>query len=176
MDLIERIFREFCEKNDITVTLSYEMPEGYETAFGTYDVTVNTLFFNRKVLQGASEYEALFYLYHELRHALQYLKPTAFDAKIQESRFYVILYNGVCYKLVNQVWKECTLDGDFCNAYLSLPYEIDANQFAYQQVVKWCGGSTALQTLYQSWLPEKAVDHHELQRVFCRIDDAIKGA
>ena len=76
------------------------MPSGYETAYGTYDVTINTLFLNTKILHDAPEHEVLFYLFHELRHALQYLRPELFDEQIQESRFYVVLYNGVCYKLV----------------------------------------------------------------------------
>lgn len=36
--------KELCDK--YSVELSFEMPEGYEDAFGTYDVTVNTLFLN----------------------------------------------------------------------------------------------------------------------------------
>lgn len=54
----------------------------YETAYGTYDVTVNTLFLNTAILQGAPEYGVLFYLFHELRHAVQYLRPELFDAQI----------------------------------------------------------------------------------------------
>lgn len=50
----------------------------YETAYGTYDVTVNTLFLNTAILQGAPEYGVLFYLFHELRHAVQYLHPVLF--------------------------------------------------------------------------------------------------
>lgn len=76
-------------------------------------------------------------MYHELRHAMQYLKPERFDETIQESRFYVVLYNGTCFKLVDHDWKECVLDGEeeyFTAAYLSLPYEMDANTFAYERV------------------------------------------
>ena len=50
----------------------------YETVYGTYDVTVNTLFLNTAILQGAPEYGVLFYLFHELRHAVQYLRPVLF--------------------------------------------------------------------------------------------------
>ena len=67
------------------------MPPGYETAFGTFDVVAKTLFLNQDMLQEAPVFEALFYLYHELRHALQYLRPELFDRVIQDSRFYVIL-------------------------------------------------------------------------------------
>ena len=104
---VSAIAREFCRENGISVNLSYDMPAGYETACGTYDVTVNTLFLNRAVLQNGPKYEALFYLMHELRHAMQYLRPELFDEAIQESRSYIILYNGLCFKLVNNEWREC---------------------------------------------------------------------
>ena len=122
---IETLVSEFCAENQLSVQLSFEMPAGYETAFGTYDVTVNTLFFNLEMLKDAPEYEVLFYLYHELRHTAQYLHPEMFGAQIRESRVYVILYNGICYKLASDDWQECALEGDesyFTNAYLSLPY------------------------------------------------------
>ena len=54
------------------------MPKGYETANGTFDPTVNTLFINKEMLQSQPEYEQMFYLFHELRHALQYLHPESF--------------------------------------------------------------------------------------------------
>lgn len=118
----------FCRDHSLDVKLSSEMPAGYETAFGTYDVTVNTLFLNEKLLERAPQWEVLYYLYHELRHAMQYQHPEKFDPKIQESRFYVVLYNGVCFKLTDNCWQECTLEGeDFTQAYLHLPYEMDAN-------------------------------------------------
>ena len=41
----------FCEENDLAVSISYEMPAGYETAYGTYDVTLNTIFINRALIQ-----------------------------------------------------------------------------------------------------------------------------
>lgn len=87
------------------------MPEGYKTAFGTYDVAVNTLYINRDLLESAPQWEVLYYMYHELRHAMQYLKPERFDETIQESRFYVVLYKDTCFKLVDCDWKECVLGG-----------------------------------------------------------------
>ena len=174
---IETLVSEFCAENQLSVQLSFEMPAGYETAFGTYDVTVNTLFFNREMLKDALEYEVLFYLYHELRHAAQYLHPEMFDAQIQESRVYVILYNGTCYKLVGNVWQECALEGDECyytNAYLSLPYEVDANDFAYEQVKAICSDSPELRELYNAWIPEKRWTYEALKALFCQIDRAMK--
>ena len=70
---IESIIAGFCKENSLAVRLSCDMPSGYETAYGTYDVTINTLFLNTKILHDAPEHEVLFYLFHELRHALQYL-------------------------------------------------------------------------------------------------------
>ena len=40
------------------------MPEGYETANGTFDPTVNMLFINKEMLQSQPEYEQMFYLFH----------------------------------------------------------------------------------------------------------------
>ena len=81
---IESIITRFCKENSVAVTLSCDMPAGYETAYGTYDVTINTLFLNVQLLQDAQEYEVLFYLFHELRHAVQYLHPELFDPQIRE--------------------------------------------------------------------------------------------
>ena len=40
----EKHFRMYCEENSLTINLSFDMPEGFETANGTFDPTVNTLF------------------------------------------------------------------------------------------------------------------------------------
>ena len=44
MSDIEKIVNVFCCVNGLSVKLSYDMPSGYETAYGTYDVTINTWF------------------------------------------------------------------------------------------------------------------------------------
>ena len=173
---IEIIVKDFCLENNISVVLSYDMPTGYETAYGTYDVTINTLFFNAELLDNAPRYEVLFYLFHELRHALQYLCPRVFSEQIQQSRFYVVLYNGVCYKLINNGWRECTLKGSeeyFTRVYMNLPYEIDANVFAYEKAGELCGNSTNLTELYSFWMPTNRIDYDELKKIFCRIDDEL---
>lgn len=170
---IERLVSDFCAEHALEVRVSYHMPEGYEAAFGSYDVTVNTLYLNLALLKSAPQWEMLYYVCHELRHALQYLKPEQFDKTIQESRFYVVLYNGTCFKLVNHDWKECVLKGkedDFTAAYLSLPHEMDANAFAYEQVKALCGDSPELLRLYRRWMPERAWDYEELKTLFQSID------
>ena len=105
----------YCEGNSLTINLSFDMPKGYETANGTFDPTVNTLFINKEMLQSQPEYEQMFYLFHELRHALQYLHPESFDGLIARSRLYVIQYDGTCYKLVDGEWKECKKKSAFRN-------------------------------------------------------------
>lgn len=172
---IESIIAGFCKENSLDVTLSCDMPAGYETAYGTYDVTINTLFLNAQLLQDAPEHEVLFYLFHELRHAMQYLRPESFDPQIQESRFYVVLYNGVCYKLVDNAWQEVVMEGAedyFTRAYMSLPYELDANSFAYERVKDICGNTDELQSLYSFWIPAEKMDYVELHDLFIRIDTA----
>lgn len=72
MGKIEELVAEFCAEHSLAVTVSHDMPEGYETAFGTYDVTENTLYLNSGLLERAPQWEVLYYVYHELRHAMQY--------------------------------------------------------------------------------------------------------
>ncbi|MBR6524922.1 MAG: hypothetical protein IKT57_03015 [Clostridia bacterium] len=166
----------FCRENDISIFLSHDMPAGYEDAYGTYDVTVNTLFLNTALLQDAQEEELLFTLYHELRHAVQYLHPERFDERIQTSRFYVILFDGRCFKLNGNAWLSCQLEGTedmFSSAYLSLPYELDANRYACEKVQSLCGATPLLKELCAFWLPEETVRSEEMEKLFARIDAAL---
>jgi len=57
--------------------VSDDVFSGYKTAYGTYDVTINKLFVNVNLLENAPVYKVLFYLYHEMRHALQYAHPNS---------------------------------------------------------------------------------------------------
>ena len=50
-----------CAERGLSVVLSWDMPQGYETANGTFDPVAKTLFLNPAVLQSAPEYEAMFY-------------------------------------------------------------------------------------------------------------------
>lgn len=173
---IEVYFERYCKEHDLEIALSWEMPEGYETAFGSFDPTRRTLFLNKSMLRTAPEEKALFYLHHELRHALQYLRPELFNQQVQTSRFYVVLYNGVCYKLADNTWKMCVLTGDteyFKAAYLSLPYEQDANVYAYQAVREIIGNTTALRELASAWTPANPLPAEELERLFCLIDKSM---
>ena len=82
---ITSIFESFCSEHGLSVELNWDMPFGYETAYGTYDVTINTLFLNLTLLENTPKYEILFYLFHELRHAMQYLRPQDFAEEIQNN-------------------------------------------------------------------------------------------
>lgn len=175
----EKHFRVYCEENSLTINLSFDMPEGYETANGTFDPTVNTLFINKEMLQSQPEYEQMFYLFHELRHAMQYLHPERFDGLIARSRLYVIQYDGTCYKLVDGEWKECKLDGStehFTELYLGQPYERDANDFAYEKVKELLGDSPELQELHAFWTPKKPIADQVYEELYRQIDDMIGEA
>lgn len=172
----EKHFRMYCEENSLPINLSFDMPEGYETANGTFDPTVNTLFINKEMLQSQPEYEQMFYLFHELRHALQYLHPESFDELISKSRLYVIQYDGTCYKLVDGEWKECKLDGSieyFTELYLGQPYERDANDFAYEKVKELLGDSPEPQVLHAYWMPKKAIPAQTYDELYNAIDAAV---
>ena len=105
------------------------------------------LFINAEILSEAPDYEKAFYLFHELRHASQYLCPEQFGEEIIKSLPYTIMYDGTCYKLIDGEYLECKLDGGediFTDLYLGQPYEVDANISAYEQVKKIYGDSDEL--------------------------------
>lgn len=163
----------FFNEHGISVNLSRDMPAGYETAFGTYDIEKNTLFINDLFIGNVSEPEYLFYLYHELRHAEQYLQPDKFDEKIRKSLQYVILYNGTCFRFSDGRWHECFIDDGkefLSDAYKGLPYETDANDFAYETVLKICGESPELKKVYFCFKPEKQLTDKQYAVLFRRID------
>ena len=174
---VKKFIHEFCEQNQLCIRFSTDMPEGYETANGTFDITKNTLFFNTTMLTESPDYEMLFYLFHELRHVLQYVKPEQFSPIIHESLSYVLMYDGTCYKLINGEWAECKLEGtenDLSNAYLGQPYELDANQFAYESVRKILGPSVDLDKLYEFWRPKAKLSDAEYQNIYHEIDEKLK--
>ena len=165
-----------CHQHELTLTLSNDMPPGYETAFGTYVPETQTLHLNSSLLQGAPRPEALFYLYHELRHAEQYQHPERFSDILRQSLPYVILYNGSCFKQTTEGWRSCRFKGEddyFTQAYLSLPYELDANEYACQHLMAEDDCSSAAEHLRRMWLPAQPMSAEELHRLFQRIDDAL---
>lgn len=170
------IVSEFCRKNNLSIRFSTDMPDGYETANGTFDISKNTLFFNASMLADAPEYERLFYLYHELRHALQYTHPERFPAIIQQSLPYVLMYDGTCCKMVQDDWKECRIQGSetyLSDAYLGQPYEVDANNYAYKKVKDLYGSSAELEKLYSFWMPNTLLSDADYIRIYSEIDEKV---
>ena len=180
MELSEaaKLAGDFCAEKDLKISLSFQMPPGYETANGTFDPVKKTLFLNEEVLRGVPEYEAAFYLFHELRHVEQYQHPERFDETIRRSLPYVVLYDGTCYRLNRGGWQGCCLSGeeDFADIYLGLPYEVDANEYAYARVRSLCGDSEELGKLRDFWRPKRRRPEEVYQRLFQRIDEAIESA
>lgn len=169
---MEDLIRQYCE--DLKINLSYDMPVGYEDAYGTFDICCNTLFLNKRLVAEKEPCETAFFLLHELRHAQQYWQQEKFSTDIRESLPYVILYNGVCFKLQESGWKECKLykgEFDFTDLYMSLPYELDANQYAYEQALElFPAEKKKLKGLYELFLPKIVVPMEELRRTFQTID------
>ena len=174
---IEELFYAFIQENHLEIGLSYVMPAGYENAFGTFDITVKTLFLNRQLLESRPEFEILFYFYHELRHALQYIYPQNFSEAIRTSTKYVILYNGLCFKLVDYEWKSCKLVGEeeyFTLVYENMPYELDANLYARDTVKLLLPDyQSDVDALFCSWLPRERISEKELYSIFHQIDNSI---
>ncbi len=173
----ERYFCKYRDDNKLDLLLSFNMPTGYETADGTFDVESKTVYINADHLKESPDYEKAFYLFHELRHSSQYLCPEQLSSAVNRSIQYVIMYDGTCYKIVNGTSYECKLEGGeeyFANIYLGQPYEVDANKFAYEQVKKIFGDSDGLRKLYEFWMPSKPVSDDVYDFVYALIDERIK--
>lgn len=171
-------FEKYCKDNDLNLALSFDMPAGYETANGTFDVELRTVFINVACLREAPDYEKAFFLFHELRHAAQYLCPSHFSDAIAKSLPYVIMYDGTCYKVVDGNYLECKLDGGeekFTELYLGQPYEVDANTYAYERAKELYGDSKDLRELFDFWMPHQPIPEEEYDAIFAMIDEKIKA-
>ena len=170
-------FEQYCRENRLDLRLSFEMPPGYETANGTFDVGTRTVFLNAALLNDAPEHEQAFYFFHELRHAAQELCPARFSDAIRRSLRYVIQYDGTCYKRIGGEYAECRLDGGaerFTDLYLGQPHEADANAFAYAQARALFGDSDDLRNLYEFWTPRQPVPEAAYDAVYAEIDEKMK--
>ena len=96
----KHFFDDYCKERSLDLHLSFDMPSDYETACGTFDPASKTVFINAEHLNAKPDYEKAFFLFHELRHASQYLCPEHFGSEIHRSLQYVIGYDGTCYRLV----------------------------------------------------------------------------
>ena len=172
----KRYFEVYCRENGLDIQLSFDMPEGYEEANGTFDLETKTVCINAEYLENAPDFEKAFYLFHELRHASQYLRPEQFDDIVIRSLQYVIMYDGTCYKVIDGRYHECRLEGGeayFTDIYAGQPYEVDANTYAYEKTKSIYGDSEDLNRLYRSWLPSRHIPEEEYNRIYSLIDDTI---
>lgn len=170
----QRYFDTCCKENGLELNLCFDMPEGYENANGLFDDGQRTVYINRKGLEDRPDFEKAFYLFHELRHAAQYLCPDRFPELIRKSLQYVIQYNGVCFKRIGDDYAGCELEGGeerFSALYLGQPHETDANNYAYEQTERMFGKSEGLRKLYAFWTPEKPAADTEYEAVYSQIDD-----
>ena len=147
----KKCFDDYCSAHNLALHLSFSMPVGYETANGNFDPACKTVFINAKRLKNESDSTKAFFLFHELRHALQYLCPDQFSSTIQRSIQYIILYDGTCYKLTN-----------------------DANTFAYKSVKKLYGDSEELKKLFNFWMPRHTISDKTYDTLFLSIDEKTK--
>lgn len=174
METVRQWAKAHLDAANVHIAFSSDMPQGYETAYGTYDPLLETLFLNLQLVENGEAHEVAFYLFHELRHAMQYAHPEQLDRQIRESLPYVILYDGTCFKLSGGKWLQCHLNGaqeDFLRAYQNLPYEVDANMYAYEQAVaKFPACRRELQALLDFWLPRESFSAEEYAALFIRID------
>ncbi len=171
-------FDAFCKEFGLNISLSFAMPEGYENAYGTFDFADKTAYINAGLLQDEPDAVKAFYLFHELRHALQYLRPELFDDTVRRSVQYVILYDGTCFRLTDGAYAECRLDGDaeyLKRLYLCQPHETDANDFAYKRVKSMYGDSGDLKETYAFWTPEDPLPEEVYDAVFGIIDQKTKN-
>ena len=169
-----KYFDLYCRETSLPLRLSFDMPAGYESANGMFHQETGTVFINAAYLSETSDCDKLFYLFHELRHASQYLAPENFSPLIRRSLQYAIMYDGTCYKMINGAYRECRLDGDadfFKNLYLGQPYEADANSFAYEQTKNLLGPSERLETLKNFWLPASPLPAETYREIYSLIDE-----
>lgn len=170
----QEIFDEYCRENGLALHMCFEMPEGFEGADGMFDPDSRTVYINTDFPEGTPDFVRAFFLFHELRHAAQYLCPERFSELIRRSLGYVIQYDGTCYKLVNGEYIEFKLEGGeevFTDLYMGQPHEMDANRFAYEQVKKLYGDSETLREMYEERKPKEAIAEEKYVEVYGMIDE-----
>lgn len=167
-DFIEKQFKKFVDCYKLQSTLCFNMPKDFESAFGIFDVVKNILYIN---ISNELSFERIVYtFYHELRHALQYNYSKKFSKDIQKTLPYVIHYDGNCYMLKNNEWLHCKIDNEelnFVEIYKSFPYEIDANEFAYEQasLCVECNTGKGFERIYNDSKPNKKVGIDDIMKM-----------
>lgn len=168
----------------VEYALSFDMPAGFDTANATYVPQRKTICLN-PALTEEDDISCAFYLLHELRHAWQHQRRQELPEDMARSLDYVILYDGTCYKQHDGNWLECRLEGDeeyFTDLYTNLPYEVDANEFAYQGLLPGLEDRQRerLEELCSLWAPRNQVISlaqmpDALEKTYRRIDAAVKA-
>jgi len=165
---IENKFNEFIEKYNLNISLSFDLPSEFAGAFGLFDVTKNIIYVN--IDEKISFVRMIFTFFHELRHALQYNIPEMFSNDIQQTIPYIVHFDGNCYMLKNNKWLHCNIECqefDFLDIYKSFPYEIDANNFAYEQTIHCLndGMVQELNIIYEKNKPNVLVDLNNILNI-----------
>jgi len=166
-----RIVNDYCLENNLSLGISFNMPSGYESANGMYDDETKTIYINLN--NNLPEYEQAFYLYHELRHALQYNQSEHFSDELIMSLRYVIMYDGTCYKNINGSYLKRKINGEsnyLLDLYKGQLYEVDANNFAYEMAKKVYGDIPELKELYNLFRPTRYVSFNEYKQIYALID------
>jgi translation initiation factor 2 beta subunit (eIF-2beta)/eIF-5 len=183
LDIVYTFFMQINRDTELSARISYDMPEGFEYAFGTYDDTTNTLFFNESVCISEGLVCCLFTIAHELRHALQNKYSEKFSLEVQKSRLYAINADlKTAYKLSGNKWFECELpyDTDYLiELYLCNPNEKDANDYAYNYIIQIVKSNqkivSELNEYMAMWQPEykfirREDEMRELNKIYAYID------
>lgn len=174
-DLIDTFLKEY----DIDIRVLKDMPQGYENGFGTFDPEKNTLFFNESLLK-QKPWLGTFVIFHELRHALQYLRKGLVGDDVTKYLDYVVLYNGDCFKRNGDGYLQTKICGDaefLKNVYLSFPYELDANEFALDKCKSILNKADfeKLSDFYERNLrPTKTISKEEIEEITKSIDQNLK--
>lgn len=172
-ELIKNLIVQFESEFEIKANVNFKMPNGFENAFGLFDATKNTLFINNQ--KNIPFVRFVFTFYHEFRHLLQYNKPEMFEKEINDSVRYVVHYNGSCFKLMDNHWVECKIEDEqlnFVEIYKNLPYELDANNFAFKRSKKHFNSDQLkeLDNIYEKTQPSLKIENKVFQELFKKID------
>ena len=173
----KKYFDDYCTNSNLNCKLSFEMPDGFEDAFGMYDSCTNTVHINKDFMKDDSDYKKAFCLFHELRHAEQHSHKEAFSKLIVRALNYDICYNGLCSKFIDNEWEGQFFDGSeeyFTRLYLSQPHELDANEFAYQRTKEIFGNSIELEKMHKFWVPTDIASSQELEKMYNLIDKTFE--
>jgi len=182
-NIMNAVFSEINNKDNLNVVLEYNMPGGYESANGITDILQNKVFINLQEAKSDTSIMPLFALIHEMRHVIQYRYKEKFSPLLVRSLQYAIIHDGHAYKLIDDKWMKCMLqqEQEYCKElYLLSPNEIDANKYAYDFLVnivpEWKG---ELDEIISFWLPKYGYiteedAESEMVRIYDYIDENAK--